>query len=147
VWISTGAPPRRGTTSLSSYGDDRMLSPYAYTHNRHRTLTEVRGKRSPTMPSTPITSIHDLAAAVRGRRLSLGLSQAEVARRAHVSRPWISEFESGKASAELGLVLRLVDALELRLDLADREGASGVDQLPRSGTVDLDALLDDYRSR
>ena len=97
------------------------------------------------MMPTQINSIRDLAAAARGRRLSLGLSQAELAAQARVSRPWISEFEAGKATAELGLVMRLLDALELRLTLAERGETSGA--LSPSSTVDLDALLEDYRAR
>jgi HTH-type transcriptional regulator / antitoxin HipB len=83
-----------------------------------------------------IGSLRDLAAIARGRRRELGLSQGDVAARARVSRQWISEFESGKATAEIGLAMRLLDALELRLHVAEA--------LPRSGvsTVDLDSLLD-----
>ena len=65
-----------------------------------------------TMSST-INSIRDLAAAARGRRLELGLSQSDLATRARVSRQWISEFESGKPSAEFGLVLP--DSVEVRV--------------------------------
>ena len=94
---------------------------------------------------TEITSIRDVAAAVRGRRQHLGLSQAELATRARVSRQWINEFEAGKPTAELQLVIRLLDALGLRLRLDDRNAASDEPrpQVPRG--VDLDALLDDYR--
>ncbi len=95
----------------------------------------------------PINSIRDLAATTRGRRVSSGLSQAELATRARVSRQWISEFEAGKPTAELGLVIRLLDALGLRLNLDEPERASGADRPPRGMTVDLDALLEDYRDR
>ncbi len=64
-----------------------------------------------------VRSIRDIAVAARGRRQELGLSQAELARRAGVSRKWISEFETGKPTAELGLVLRVLDELGFRLDL------------------------------
>jgi HTH-type transcriptional regulator/antitoxin HipB len=97
--------------------------------------------------ATKINSIRDLAAAARGRRLDLGLSQAELAARSRVSRQWISEFEAGKPTAELGLVIRLLDALGLRLNLDERGNGRGGDQPPRSTTVDLDALLEDYRER
>src|SRR6202023_1256076 len=60
-------------------------------------------------------SIRDFAAAVRGRRRDLGMSQAELAAHAGVSRKWIYEFEAGKPNAELGLILRVVDALGLQL--------------------------------
>jgi HTH-type transcriptional regulator/antitoxin HipB len=98
------------------------------------------------MPSH-VNSIRDLVAAARGRRLDLGFSQAELAARARVSRQWISEFEAGKPTAELGLVIRLLDALGLRLSLVEEGGGGGGDQPPRRRTVDLDALLDDYRER
>ena len=96
---------------------------------------------------TQINSIRDLVAAVRGRRQSLGLSQAELAARARVSRQWISEFEAGKPTAELGLVIRLVDALGLRLSVDDLDVDEGGDQPQRTRTVDLDDVLDDYRER
>jgi HTH-type transcriptional regulator/antitoxin HipB len=94
-----------------------------------------------------INSIRDLAAAARGRRLKLGLSQAEVASRARVSRPWISEFEAGKPTAELGLVLRLFDALALDLAIAERDDARDGHQARERNPVDLDALLADYRAQ
>jgi transcriptional regulator with XRE-family HTH domain len=94
--------------------------------------------------STRINSIRDLAASARGRRQRLGLSQAELAGRAGVSRTWLSEFEACKPTAELGLVIRLFDALGLRL-VVD-EGDRPADDRPEStAAVDLDALLDDYR--
>ncbi len=85
-----------------------------------------------------ITSPRDLAAAVRGRRASLGLSQAELALRAGVSRPWLSKVEAGKTKAEFDLIIRLLDTLgmTLRLDVADSKAAS----------VNLDAILKDYES-
>jgi HTH-type transcriptional regulator/antitoxin HipB len=91
-----------------------------------------------------VRSIRDLAAAVRGRRTDLGMSQADLASRAGVSRKWIYEFEAGKSTAELGLLLRVLDALGLALELASAEDARA-----SSGgeTVDLDALLDEHRRR
>jgi y4mF family transcriptional regulator len=89
--------------------------------------------------ATRIGSLHDLAAAIRGRRKELGLSQAQLAARAHVSRAWVNEFESGKPAAELRLVLAIVDALGLELQLGDRK-----DSRPSDASVDLDELLDDY---
>jgi y4mF family transcriptional regulator len=91
------------------------------------------------MATTRIGSLHDLTAAVRGRRRQLGLSQAQLAERAQVSRAWVNEFESGKPAAELRLVLAVVDALDLELRIGDR------DEAPERGEiVDLDQLLDDY---
>jgi HTH-type transcriptional regulator / antitoxin HipB len=87
-----------------------------------------------------VNSINDLAAIIRGRRLSLGLSQEQVATRTGVSRQWVSELERGKPTAELGLVLGLLDALELNFELVVREGEGRL-----TVSVDLDAVLDEHR--
>jgi HTH-type transcriptional regulator / antitoxin HipB len=88
-----------------------------------------------------VRSIRDIAVAARGRRQELGLSQAELARRAGVSRKWISEFETGKPTAELGLVLRVLDELGFRLDLHGESPTKARDR----GSVDLDTLLERFR--
>jgi HTH-type transcriptional regulator/antitoxin HipB len=86
-----------------------------------------------------VRSIRDVASAVRGRRTDLGMSQAQLADRARVSRKWIYEFEAGKPSAELGLLLRVLEALDLALELTRGADATVAD------TVDLDAILDEHR--
>lgn len=99
-------------------------------------------------------SIADFAAAVRGRRVDLGLSQAALADRTGISRKWISEFEAGKATAEFALVIRVIEGLGLRLEL-DMDPSSSASTVPsktstatgtrRMPAVDLDALLEEYR--
>jgi HTH-type transcriptional regulator/antitoxin HipB len=89
-----------------------------------------------------VRSVRDLAAAVRGRRQDLGISQAELARRAAVSRKWIYEFEAGKPTAEFGLLMRVLDELELELELSARPKPADSD---RDAAVDLDALLEEHR--
>jgi HTH-type transcriptional regulator / antitoxin HipB len=86
-----------------------------------------------------ISSTRDLAAAVRGRRLNLGLSQADLAKQAGVSRPWLSNVETGKPTAEFGRIMRLLDALDLtlRLEVTGNE--------PQ--TIDLDDVLREYENR
>jgi len=91
-----------------------------------------------------VRAIRDVAATMRGRRTDLGLSQAELARRAGVSRKWISEFEAGNTSAEIGLVMRVLDELGIVIDLVDGDEAGAAAVAPR---VDLDALLDEQRTR
>lgn len=91
-----------------------------------------------------LNSVQDVAAAVRGRRQTLGLSQGELASMAGVSRDWMNYFEGGKPTVELAHVLRVLDALGLRLDLD--EGQPRKDAPPAS-TVDLDDLLEEYRDR
>jgi HTH-type transcriptional regulator/antitoxin HipB len=91
-----------------------------------------------------IESVRQLAATLRGRRIALGLTQAEVAERAGVSRDWVNTFEAGKSSVELSLVMRLLDALGLRLDVAKPGGGP---ETSETGDIDLDALLDRYRAQ
>ncbi|NNN22537.1 MAG: helix-turn-helix transcriptional regulator [Acidimicrobiales bacterium] len=88
-----------------------------------------------------INSIRDIAATIRGRRLDLSLSQAELARTASVSREWVSEFESGKPTAEIGLVIRVIEALGLRIDLTEYE------EVPDPSAIDLDSVLKEYREK
>lgn len=104
-----------------------------------------------------VHSVADVAATVRGRRLDRGLSQAELANRSGISRKWISEFEAGKTTAEFALVIRVLEALGLKLDLSENHKAaatmSGTGTMTATATVasppadlvDLDALLEEYR--
>ena len=61
----------------------------------------------------------DLGAAIRERRRRLGLDQKAPAERVGVSRQWIIEAKHGKPRAEVGLVLRTLEALGLTLALDD----------------------------
>ncbi len=87
-----------------------------------------------------VRSIADAAAAVRGRRQELDLSQDQVARRAGVSRKWVYEFEAGKPTAALGHVLRVFEALGLGLDVGTERPRDAA-----ASAIDLDALLEGHR--
>jgi y4mF family transcriptional regulator len=88
-----------------------------------------------------VLSTHDIASAVRGRRMELGVTQADLARRAGLSRKWVYDFESGKPSAELGRVLAVLDVLGLHLEV----GAAAETPAGDPAAVDLDQLLEEYR--
>lgn len=89
-----------------------------------------------------IRTPRQLGAIVRGRRLEIGLTQGELARRAGVSRDWLSTFEKGKPTVEFSHVLRLLEVLDLQLEVS----AGGPSRRgPAPATVDLDALLNSYR--
>lgn len=62
-----------------------------------------------------ISTLRQLRNLVRGTRLEQGLSQQSLAERAGVSRKWLSEFERGNPNAQLGLVLAVLDALQICL--------------------------------
>jgi len=78
-----------------------------------------------------VTSVQDVGALIRERRRELTMSQAALAARIGVSRQWIVEVERGKERAEVGLVLRALNALGL---------AARVERRP-ADAVDLDVLL------
>ena len=59
----------------------------------------------------------ELGAALQGLRQSSGLTQAELAGRARVSRKWVSEMENGKVTAEIGMVCRVVEALGAHIEV------------------------------
>ena len=78
----------------------------------------------------------ELGAVVRDRRKQLKLNQAAFAEQIGVSRQWVIELEHGHARAELGLVLRALDALNIRLDATvDQAGSQPSD------AVDIDAIV------
>ena len=58
----------------------------------------------------------DLGAVIRDRRKQLKLDQSTFAKKIGVSRQWVIEVERGHARAELALVLRALDALDINLD-------------------------------
>jgi y4mF family transcriptional regulator len=79
----------------------------------------------------------DLGAVIRDRRRKLGLGQAGLAKRIGTSRQWVVGIERGRARAELGLVLRALDALGIRLrtDTVDRAAQS------TPPAIDIDAIV------
>jgi HTH-type transcriptional regulator / antitoxin HipB len=77
----------------------------------------------------------DLGAVIRDRRRQLKLDQADLAARIGVSRYWVILIEKGHPRAELALVLRALDALNVQLDVK-------IDQSKRPASgVDIDAIV------
>ncbi len=83
-----------------------------------------------------VRSPADLGAIIRDRRKQLKLDQATFAKRVGVSRQWVIEIEHGHPRAELVLVLRALDALDIQLDASIRET-----NRRRAGAVDIDAIV------
>ena len=78
----------------------------------------------------------DLGAVIRDRRKHLKRNQASLANEIGVSRQWLIALEHGHPRAELGLVLRALDALGINLDANIAQAKA-----PRSGTVDINAIV------
>jgi HTH-type transcriptional regulator/antitoxin HipB len=67
------------------------------------------------MDPVTIDNSLSLGAAIRRRRVELGLSQGALADVARTTLRFISELENGKASAQLDGVLRVLAALGIEL--------------------------------
>jgi y4mF family transcriptional regulator len=80
-----------------------------------------------------IVDPRDLAIYVRARRRELKMTQSQLAKTAGVSRRWLSDLESGKPSAEVGLVLKVINALGLVFDARP--------ELANPAAVDIDEIL------
>jgi HTH-type transcriptional regulator / antitoxin HipB len=87
----------------------------------------------------------DLGAIIRDRRKHLKLNQAALAKRIGVSRPWIIDVEHGHPRAELGLVLRAFNVLDIRLDAIAGDTKTSVANSRRPSAVDIDAIVANAR--
>jgi HTH-type transcriptional regulator / antitoxin HipB len=65
-----------------------------------------------------------LGRTVRLRRQEKGLSQSALATQLGVGRKWVIHLESGNPKAELGLVLKALEALDLRASLSEEKPPS-----------------------
>ena len=91
-----------------------------------------------------IRTPNDLAAAIRDRRRELGLDQATLARRIGVTRQWVIAIEGGRSRAEVGLVLRALMALDLRIETG-RDEPTGGGRSAAVPKIDIDAIVDAAR--
>ncbi len=85
----------------------------------------------------------DLGAVIRDKRKQLKLNQAAFAKKIGVSRQWVIDVEKGHARAELGLVLRAIDALNIQLDASTEQRSQANHR--RAGPVDIDAIISKAR--
>jgi HTH-type transcriptional regulator / antitoxin HipB len=93
-----------------------------------------------------LRTARDLGALIRDRRRKLRLDQQALADRIGVSRQWVVEIEKGKPRAELGLVLRALGALDVRLTVEDAGAAPLIGAPGPTPAVDIDAIVADARS-
>ncbi len=63
-----------------------------------------------------IKTVETLGELVRDQRKQRGWSQSRLAEKVGVSRLWVGQFEKGKETVEMGLVLKTLRALDLSLD-------------------------------
>lgn len=91
-----------------------------------------------------IRTAKDIGALIRDKRKTHKLDQAELAREVGVNRRWVLEVERGKPRAEIGLVLKTLDALGVTLTIEGEAGArrrGGREVEP----VDIDAIIENAK--
>ena len=86
----------------------------------------------------------DIGALIRDRRTKLGLKQQDLADKAGVSRQWLIEVEKGKPRAELGLVLRTIEALGISLVTGD---VPRPEDRKRSQAMDINRIVNAAREK
>ncbi len=88
----------------------------------------------------------DLGALIRDRRIKAGMDQVSLAKLAGTSRKWLVEVEQGKPRAEIGLILRTLQALGVTLAIDDNQSRQRSRTAPL-GSVDIDKHLERIRKR
>lgn len=78
------------------------------------------------MNDTPLRTIEQFGWLIRCKRNERKLSQAALARMLGVERKSVIRLEAGNSKADLRLLLKVVEALDARLLLADAPVGSGV---------------------
>ncbi|HZG44422.1 MAG TPA: helix-turn-helix domain-containing protein [Longimicrobium sp.] len=87
------------------------------------------------------TDVRTLGAIVRQRRKALDWSQDKLAVAAGVSRPWLSAFEAGKASVEIGLVFAVLHALGMHVNVTSSSASqAGVARRATAAPVSVRAV-------
>lgn len=81
------------------------------------------------MESRRIMGVQGVGAAIREERLDQGLTQAQLASHASVSREWLSGVERGeRAGAELSKILRVLSALDLDMSFSSHPSRNPADE-------------------
>lgn len=89
----------------------------------------------------------DVGHAIKDRRRRLGWDQDELAQRVGASRKWVIEVEKGKPRAEIGLLLRTIEALGLRLTLGTDSALTPNPDSKPVPSIDIDRLLETRSKR
>ena len=72
------------------------------------------------MKDITLHNAEQLGAAIRLKRKEKKLTQSELAKLLGAERKWVLNLESGNSKAEIGLILRAIEVLGLRVSLADK---------------------------
>ena len=76
-----------------------------------------------------IRTVNELGATIRRARKQRGWTQDQLAERAGISRRTLVALEGGSPRGEIGIVVRVIAALERELAINERSGETGDDLL------------------
>lgn len=94
-----------------------------------------------------IWAVGDIAGMVRDARRHLHLTQADIAARTGISRPWISQFEKGKiTNPSFDRLLKVCDAVDIRLSGTygprhDQENQAGNKYIDKTESPHLNEVI------
>ncbi len=84
----------------------------------------------------------EVATTIRGARLAAGITQQELANRAHTAQPAVAAYESGARTPNLATLERLLGACEYEMEVLARprvrRGAASLAELAQTISGDLD---------
>lgn len=87
-----------------------------------------------------IRTPREIGALIRDHRKQQKLDQADLAQRIGVNRRWVVEVERGKPRAEVGLILKALQALGLTVAI-DSDGKPVGTQSDDLDSIDIDAIV------
>ena len=93
------------------------------------------------MPQSPLRTPADLGALIKDRRKALGLGQAELARRIGTARLWVAKLERGNPGANIGAILKALNALGLSLETIQPNQPTTA--APAIDLPDINTIIDD----
>ena len=88
------------------------------------------------MKDITLRTSEQLGAAIRLKRKEKGLTQSGLAALLGAERKWVINLESGNSKAEIGLILRALEALNLRASLVDAGSPGTRGTLPDGSRLD-----------
>ena len=97
----------------------------------------------------PVRSVEELGADIRQHCRELDWSQQELAECAGVSRQWIVAVEAGKSGAEIGLLLNVLEALDLQMEIVPAPALSLIEARREYDDIDrdIDAMMNAHRRK
>jgi HTH-type transcriptional regulator/antitoxin HipB len=89
-----------------------------------------------SMKDTPLRNAEQFGRTIRLKRQERGLSQVALAAQLGVERKWVIHLEAGNPKAELGLVLKVLRALNLQASLHEESSSPAKETAPGSSRLD-----------